>query len=52
MNRVEKALVALAVTGAVGFAFAFAALTDEPPRICVIGSAAPAATAAAPKAVP
>jgi hypothetical protein len=30
MNKVEKALVALAVAGAVGFAFAFAALKGIP----------------------
>jgi hypothetical protein len=30
MNKVEKALVALAITGAVGFAFAFAALKGIP----------------------
>ena len=30
MNKVEKELVALAVTGAVGFAFAFAALKGIP----------------------
>jgi hypothetical protein len=30
MNKVEKALVAIAVTGAVGFAFAFAALKGIP----------------------
>lgn len=30
MNKVEKALVALAVIGAVGFAFAFTALKGVP----------------------
>ena len=30
MNKVEKTLVALAVAGAVGFAFAFAALKGIP----------------------
>jgi hypothetical protein len=30
MNKVEKALVALAVAGSVGFAFAFAALKGIP----------------------
>jgi hypothetical protein len=30
MNKVEKALVALAVAGTVGFAFAFAALKGIP----------------------
>jgi hypothetical protein len=30
MNKFEKALVALAVTGAVGFAFAFAVLKGIP----------------------
>jgi hypothetical protein len=30
MNKVEKALVALAIAGTVGFAFAFAALKGIP----------------------
>jgi hypothetical protein len=30
MNKIEKALVALAVAGSVGFAFAFAALKGIP----------------------
>jgi hypothetical protein len=30
MNKVEKALIALAVAGTVGFAFAFAALKGIP----------------------
>jgi hypothetical protein len=30
MNKVEKALVALAIAGSVGFAFAFAALRGIP----------------------
>ena len=30
MNKIEKALVALAVAGTVGFAFAFAALKGIP----------------------